>query len=1138
MAPVPLRSHGVFNNTDAIRTEVDNKNIFTMTVNAWEEKIIIPTYKIGEADKNPMFLEKRVYQGSSGVVYPYPVIDKVYDEKYDKEYTALYLENEYLKVMILPELGGRIQMAYDKTNDYHFVYHNQVIKPALVGLAGPWISGGIEFNWPQHHRPSTFDATDYLIKENADGSKTVWVNEYEKMFGTKCALGFTLYPDKAYIELHAKLYNRTPFPQTFLWWANPAVAVDEHYQSVFPPDVHAVFDHGKRDVSSFPIATGTYYKVDYSPGTDISVYTNIPVPTSYMAVNSAFNFVGGYHHQKQAGIMHVANHHVSPGKKQWTWGNGAFGKAWDRQLTDEDGPYFELMCGVYTDNQPDFGWIMPNEAREFKQYFLPYKNIGYVKNASVDAMVNLQVNNENLDAVRATVNVYVTQQRTVTIKFSADNEPIFAETIELSPTKTFEKTIDIDAAIDTANLYLTVLDAAGNLLIDYKPVTREGEAIPDPAKPIGEPASIKTNEELFLAGLHLEQYRHATYSPLDYYDEALHRDPTDIRCNNAKGLWYLRRGAFAKAEHYFRNAVEKLTKHNPNPYDGEPLYNLGLCLKYQKKYDEAFTWLYKSTWNAAMQDNAFLQLAYISAIKNNWKETYELAEKSVVRNYHSLKARHLKALALRISGKIDDAITLINETLEIDAFDYASRFELSKCYQQQKKQEQAKAQTAEIQKLIAGRTYTYIEMALQYNDAGCFTEAIEFLSLISDATNDPMVFYYLGYFEQRNNNIDAAKYWCHKAFEQSPDKVFPNRIEDVAVLCFATEVQKDYKAWYYLGNYYYAKRLYVQAREAWEKSVEINPKFATALRNLGLAYYNKFNKKEDALRLFKAAFKVDITDSRILFELDQLHKKFNHTPAERLHFLQEHEALVLQRDDLYIEYVVLHSLTGQFEKAKALLQGRNFHPWEGGEGKTSGQHILINIELAKQALKEGAFDKAESLLTDAQHYPENLGEGKLYGAQENDIFYWLGNVYEAKGDLEKAKEFWQKASVGLSEPTQAIFYNDQQPDKIFYQGLALLKLGETLAANERFNNLISYGEQHISERVKIDFFAVSLPDLMIFDDDLNLRNKTHCNYLMGLGYLGLNKKERAEYYFRTVLKNDSNHTGVIVHHKMAAASLT
>lgn len=1104
--------------------------MITMEVKAWEEKIKIPTYKTGEPDKNPMFLEKRVYQGSSGVVYPYPVIDKVYDEKYDKEYTALFLENEYLKVMILPELGGRIQMAYDKTNDYHFVYFNRVIKPALVGLAGPWISGGIEFNWPQHHRPSTFDATDYLIKENADGSKTVWVNEYEKMFGTKCALGFTLYADKAYIELHARLYNRTPFPQTFLWWANPAVSVDEHYQSVFPPDVHAVFDHGKRDVSSFPIATGTYYKVDYSPGTDISVYTNIPVPTSYMAVNSEFNFVGGYHHQKQAGIMHVANHHVSPGKKQWTWGCGDFGKAWDKQLTDDDGPYFELMCGVYTDNQPDFSWIMPNEAREFKQYFMPYKNIGYVKNASIDAMVNVEVKEKAGNDVEVNIKVYVTQQGIITIKLKSEGNELFSETIDLSPTRTFEKTISALNNFNKKDYYIEVSDEKGNLLVDYKPVTRQGEAIPDPAKPIQEPAAIKTVEELFLAGLHLEQYRHATYSPLDYYSEALKRDATDIRCNNAMGLWYLRRGQFETAEPFFRKAVFKLNNHNPNPYDGEPLYNLGLCLQYQKKYDEAFTWLYKSTWNAAMQDNAFLQLAYISAVKGNWQEAYDLAVKSVLRNYHSLKARHLKTLALRVNGRIEDAEHFIKETFEIDAFDYASRFELVKCYQLQGKYEQAGAQASEIQKLIGGRSYTYIEMALQYANAGCFNEAIEFLQLVSDDTNDPMIFYYLGYFEHLKRNNDAAKHWYIKAFEQLPDKIFPNRIEDIEVLRLAFNINPgDYKALYYLGNYYYAKRLYNNAREAWEHSIVINPAFPTALRNMGLAYYNKFNKKEEALALFEKAFRADQSDSRVLFELDQLYKKFNHDPKERLEFLKRYENLVNDRDDLYIEFVALHSLTGEFDKAKELLQARSFHPWEGGEGKTSGQHILINIELAKKALQAGDLEKAETLLYEAQHYPENLGEGKLFGAQENDIFYWLGNVYEAKEDLTKAKEFWEKASTGLSEPTQAIFYNDQQPDKIFYQGMALLKLGEKDEAKERFNNLTKYGNKHKKDKIKMDFFAVSLPDLMIFDDDLSLRNRLHCLYLMALGNLGLQKNSAAKKYFAEVLKADQAHIGAVVH---------
>ena len=221
-------------------------------VKAWREIVTIPTYEIGKPEKAPMFLEKRVYQGSSGVVYPYPVIESISDEKVDKDYKAVYLENEYIKVMILPELGGRIQMAYDKIKQRHFVYYNHEVKPALVGLAGPWISGGIEFNWPQHHRPSTFMPVDSTIVENEDGSVTVWVNEMERMFHQKGIAGFTLRPGCAYLEIQGRVSNRTNLPQTFLWWANPAVEVNDAYQSVFPPDVNAVFDHGNRPCRASP----------------------------------------------------------------------------------------------------------------------------------------------------------------------------------------------------------------------------------------------------------------------------------------------------------------------------------------------------------------------------------------------------------------------------------------------------------------------------------------------------------------------------------------------------------------------------------------------------------------------------------------------------------------------------------------------------------------------------------------------------------------------------------------------------------------------------------------------------------------------------------------------------------------------
>lgn len=450
-----------------------------------EEKINIPTYKTGEPEKAPLFIEKRAYQGSTGKVYPLPVTEKIYDEKQDKEYTALILENDYIYVMILPEIGGRIQRAYDKTNGYDFVYYNEVIKPALVGLAGPWISGGIEFNWPQHHRPTTFSPVNYSIKENENGSVTAFLGETDKMYGTKCTMAVTIYPDKAYIEIKGQLYNPTDYAQTFLWWANPAVAVNDYTFSVFPPDVNAVFDHGKRDVSTFPIATGTYYKADYSSGVDISRYKNIKVPTSYMAAHSDFDFIGNYDESKNAGLIHIADHHISPGKKQWTWGCGDFGKMWDKNLTDENGPYIELMTGVFADNQPDFTWIKPYEEKTFTQYFMPYKTVGRVSNATKDIVIGVKGNDIKIYAssIYENANIIIT----------SNGEDVYNKTVFLSPKECYCDTVE-----NLKNYHIFVYDENGKLLCDYKEYKPENKPLPKPAENILKPEEVKTNEELYL----------------------------------------------------------------------------------------------------------------------------------------------------------------------------------------------------------------------------------------------------------------------------------------------------------------------------------------------------------------------------------------------------------------------------------------------------------------------------------------------------------------------------------------------------------------------------------------------------------------------------------------------------------------
>ena len=1070
-----------------------------MKAKAWYEKVTIPTYGIGKPEKNPMFLEKRVYQGSSGVVYPHPVIEKILDEKVDQEWNAIYLENQYLKIMILPELGGRVQMAYDKTKERHFIYYNQVIKPALVGLTGPWISGGLEFNWPQHHRPSTFEPVDHCIEENADGSVTVWCSEVERMFRTRGMAGFTLYPDKAYLEIKVKLFNRTDFPQTFLWWANPAVKVNDDYQSVFPPDVNAVFDHGKRDVSEFPIAKGTYYKVDYSPGTDISRYKNIPVPTSYMAVNSKYNFVGGYENDSKGGLLHVANYHVSPGKKQWTWGHSDFGQAWDRNLTDEDGPYIELMCGVYTDNQPDFSWIMPGEEKTFSQYFMPYRDLGVVKNATKEAMVNLEVEGDKVIVKAFTTAAYPNAK----VVLKSGNEILLEDSFDFHPGTSYEKEIVIQLGSELRILEISIVSAEGKILVDWKPEADIKREIPEVAKAAKLPEEIESNEQLYLTGLHLEQYRHETYDPRDYYMEALRRDPNDSRCNNAMGLWLLRRGQFAKAETYFRKSIEMLTQRNPNPIDGEPLFNLGLTLRFLGRDDEAYDAFYKSVWNAAWMDCGYFQLARIAAKKQNWEEALDLIDRSLIRNWHNAKSRHLKVCILRKLTRMDEVEKLIAESLELD------RFNFGVIYEKHILSDASKSPLGDLG-VSKPNIHTFIEFALDYAFAGLYDEAIELISTGIDEQRGllvyPMALYCKAWFEAKNGNQLASGKTLQEAATTCPDYCFPNQVEAVVILEWAKKQNPtDQKAPYYLGNFWYNARQYDEAVVNWELSARLDGNFPTVHRNLALVYFNKQSQPQKALAELEKAFSLDETDSRIFMELDQLYKRLNFTPETRLANLEKYSDLVTYRDDLYLERITLYNQLGQYERAFELIAKRKFHPWEGGEGKVTGQYVFGLTEMAKKAIQEKEYERAIDLLTKAQVYPENLGEGKLYGAQENAIFFWLGNAYFGMGDAGMAGQFWKIASSGISEPIPAIFYNDQQPDTIFYQGLALIQLGQTDEAKVRFNKLIDFGKAHLNDEFKLDYFAVSLPDLQIWDDDLTKRNHQNCLNLIALGELGLSK---------------------------------
>lgn len=1097
----------------------------TGAVKAWQEAVTIPTYLPHRPDRNPMFLEKRVYQGSSGRVYPLPFIDRIETEPRDHTWQALHIENEYIRLMILPELGGRIHLGLDKTNNYNFFYRQNVIKPALVGLAGPWASGGVEFNWPQHHRPAIFMPVETLIERHADGSQTVWCGDHEPMNRMKGMHGVCLHPDRAFVEVKVRLYNRTPFVQTFLWWANVATQVHELYQSFFPPDVHYVADHARRAMSTFPLCEGSYYGVDYSerarsgmpaeerpahfvpdgsyPANDLSWYANIPVPTSYMALGCQQDFSGGYDHKRQAGVVYVANHHIAPGKKQWTWGNQEFGYAWDRNLTDSDGPYIELMAGAYTDNQPDFSFLAPGETKTFSQYWYPIQQIGPAQGANLDAAISLQIREG-----KARAGVSVTRHfPNATVRLRGGEETFGKIAVDLVPGRPLVQEWGVPSSVPPSDLQLEV-QADGTHLISYCPAPPAETVAPEPATEPPLPEEVLSADELFITGLHLDQYRHATRQPEIYWQEALRRDPGDARSNNALGLWHLRRGEFLKSEGHFRKAIARLTRRNANPYDGEPYYNLGLALRFQERFEEAYAAFYKSTWNFAWRASGYLALAEDDARREEWAKALEHIEMSLRHDSQQGNALCLRVIVLRRLGRAQEAEEALADALALDPLNVWAR-------------------ELEGRGITAGNQLR-LDVAIDYRRCGLLADALRVLRTADLNAGDgsvPIVLYTVADLSDRTRERGQARIYRQQAARATPDYCFPSRLEELALLEAAMQAGDDARAPFYLGNLLYDRRRHAEAIDHWERSAELDASFATVWRNLGIAYFNVRADTARAEKAFEKAWACDPTDARILYERDQLWKRAGVPTEKRLAELTSYADMVKRRDDLSVELATLLNQTGRHEEAAAILTARKFQPWEGGEGLALGQHVRTQLGLGRKALKAGNAATAKSHFETALEAPENLGEAKHLLVNQSNIHYWCGVAAMGKGDSKGAEEWWTLAAEAHGDFQQMSARTISE--MTYYGAMAMRRLGRQEEAGERFKEILEYSAILSQQQPKIDYFATSLPTMLLFNEDLSKRNRIQAWFMEAQALLGFGQTELARQKLDEVLSLDPSHAAAV-----------
>jgi tetratricopeptide (TPR) repeat protein len=1083
------------------------------SVTTREQDIVIPTYLAGEPEPNPMFYFGRNSQGAEGRIYPYPLYDTLTHVQTNKTYRMVYLENEYLRIGILPDIGGRLFEAVDKSNGYNFIYRQHVIKPALIGLIGAWISGGIEWNIPHHHRASTFLPVQYRVETNADGGRTIWVGELELRQRMRWAVGYTLHPGKSYLECSLRILNRTPVANTMLCFANVAVSANNNYQVIFPPSTQWVTGHGKHDFTSWPIVTGRSGGSEFPEGTDVSWYANHPNSGSMFAWNYDDDFFAGYDHGRQAGILSIADHHFVSGKKFWTWGSGPRGHLWDHILTDEDGPYIELMVGAYSDNQPDYSWLQPYETKSFQMNWYPFRDIDGVKNANLDAAVNLDITNNT-----AKVGFCVTSAHdSAKVLVTSGSNTLLQENISISPGKPYVKQIPFPQGADPHELR-AALSVDGRELVSYSPVRLTPMEMPKPVVPPPAPAEIKTVEELYLAGQRIEQFHAPGASPEPYWEEALRRDPGDARVNTAFGIRRLKAARFAEAEQHFRKALERLTASYTDPKDGEPFYYLGLALKAQgqtKTAEDAFA---KATWSEAWRGPAYYAMAEIATGRGDFTAALDYLDRSLDANGLNLRALTLKAAVLRHTGRTNEALAVLSlaaqKTDPLDVRIMAERWLAGD-----------RQAYSELIENLDRAPATGLETAFEFNNAGLFQDAAGLLTLATLTPGrkttpvTPLAYYSLqSYHQSARGTGDAAEaaQLGKRAAELAPDYVFPFQWEAIPVLRRAIEANpRDARAPYYLGNLLFDWQP-AEALKLWEQSARLDPSLAIVHRNIAtaLVHQQPSGDTNRAIAELEQAVACPVKYAMHFTELDELYAATGASPEKRLALLEQNHGTVLKRDDALSREIGLKVFAGKYDEAIQLMTGRTFSIWEGGRLDVGDQWVNAHLGRGRQELAAHKFADALADFQAAKNIPDNLpSEGPGSGGREAEFGYWIGNAYDGLGDKAKAAQSWQEAQGATSGGGRrgARGARGGSPDRqagTYYQALARRQLGQTADAETALRGLLRAPNRG----------AGNAPESTTGRQFPNAQS-AQAHYTAGLAHLGLGETDQARAEFELALRD-------------------
>ncbi len=983
-------------------------------VKVYEQPLTLPTYRIGEPEMMP-YWEK---------IYPYTMFERLSDEKYDRTYKALYVENQWVKALVLPEIGGRLHGAQDKTNGYQFLYNQTTIKPGLVGMAGAWISGGVEWNFPHGHRPSGFRDTDYRLVENPDGSCTAWTGEIDRIYGMRWAVGTTVHPGRNWVETKVRLYNSSPYAHSFQMWATAAVRATHEYQAVIPGEI--VTGHGKQ----------AFYRWPVSKGVNVSYWKNIEPANSFFAWKSEAAYFGGYSPEKQGGLVHVADPHIVRGKKLWTWGTAPSGRIWEKILTDGDLPYFEPQAGAYSDNQPDYHWILPGETKIYSHYWFPVRDIGVWDYANLEGALNLE-----LDGGKAKFGwspTGVNKDAQIVVDYAG--KEVFRRSVDTDPSAPFIGEAGVGRKADLYELSMTVLSSGGDTLLAFRHPRPQNPPLPAPEPAPDEPAEMQSVDELFITGDYYDMFREKEKAH-SYYEEALRRDPGDVRANTALGLINLKQGLYSQAIEHFDLALKRY------PDMGKARYYKGMAHLRDGDLYLAEKHLSRAGYDLTYYAAAHFELAQLSAAQGRYERALDHIGRSLSGNGDNVQAWAVKAHILNRMGRGDEALAAAEKAQKMDPLDLLSLGE--EIYLAHSREQPALVESlkAELLGLTRLESENHLELAIRFARCGDYRSAAMALQVLQDQGADvsPMANYYLAYYSQALGEDAAAAALLRQAAAGDPTYVFPNRLESFPVLGWALEQNPgDGRARYYLGNLLRSRDRTGEALASWEKAVESDPDNAVAWRNIGQARMagGELDKAESAYRKAVAA---GHGEAMAVEELDKVLQRKGVSNRERTALLEKYDAALNSRDRLLKRLISMYVQQGRYDDALGYLRKHHFHSWEG---RYDVHQYWVESHLGKgdKFYADGHYESALKHYRLSLTYPFNLEVAPPPGVVHARKEFKVARALAALGKKREARKYYKKAAAYEIPADNACQY---------YRGKALVALGKKDEAREVYTRMLT-----------------------------------------------------------------------------------